>query len=323
MNFLKSREARTLILIVVVFAVGALKEPRLLTASSLNSILLWIPLLAVMAIGQMLIIVSRGIDVSVGSALGLSAMLTGMLFRAQPELNLALGAMVSLGIGAALGLINGILVALARIPPIIVTLGTLSVYRGLVFLVSHGKQVDSSAIPEGLTRWSIEGPLHLGGVTIPWLIFFALIVAVIGQLFTRHTPLGRNLYAIGSYPEAAHLRGVPIKKTILTAYIVCGALAGFAGMLWMSRYGFVNAGTAGKGMELTVIAATVIGGCDVRGGSGTVLGVVLGCVLLGTVNVALAVLGIDADWQMLVYGLVILFALGSDALLGRRAEARA
>ncbi|MBN9503260.1 MAG: ABC transporter permease [Armatimonadetes bacterium] len=314
----KSREMRTLILVILVFAIAAFKEPRLLSASSISSILLWIPLLTVMAVGQMLVIVTRGIDVSVGSMLGLSGMLTGMLFRAHPDLNLALGAGASLGIGAVLGLINGGLIAWAKIPPIITTLGTLSVYRGLTFIVSGGHQIDSNNIPSALTEWSLRGPVTIGGVTLPWLLVFALLAVGLGYFLTNKTVLGRNLYAIGSRPEAAHLRGVPVGKSVFACYVICGALAGFAGLLYASRYGFVNPATAGSGMELTVIAATVIGGCDVKGGSGSVGGVLLGCILLGVVNVALAVLGVAADWQVLVYGSVILIALGLDAFASRR-----
>ncbi|MBX3119867.1 MAG: ABC transporter permease [Fimbriimonadaceae bacterium] len=315
---LRSREARTLALIIVVLVIGAMKEPRLISPSSISSMILWIPLLTVMAVGQMFVIVSRGIDVSVGSILGLSGIIVGMLFRSNPEMSIALGAGLSLGVGATLGLINGSLIAFVKIPPIITTLGTLSAYRGLVFIISGGEQVNSNHIPTAITDWSKNGPVHIGGVTLPWLIIFALLAAVLGHIFAHRTTTGRNLYAIGSHPEAAHLRGVPVRRSVLLAYVLCGALAGFAGILYMSRFGFVNPGSVGQGYELTVIAATVIGGCDVRGGSGSVLGVVLGCVLLGVVNVALAVLGIAADWQVLVYGAVILLALGFDALMGRR-----
>ncbi len=323
LSILSSREARTFALIVLVFLLGVFKEPRLFSPSSISSILLWIPLLTVMAVGQMLVIVSRGIDVSVGSIVGFSGIVVGMLFRDHPGMNIWLGTLLSIGIGAGLGFVNGSLIAWAKIPPIITTLGTLSAYRGLTFIVSGAKQVDSSHIPTAITDWSMSGPLRIGGVTIPWMIVFVLIVAVLGHVYASRTTMGRNLYAIGSHPEAAHLRGVPVAKSVLFAYILCGALAGFAGALYMSRYGFVNPGTAGNGFELTVIAATVIGGCDVRGGSGSVLGVVLGCILLGVVNVGLSVLGIAADWQILVYGAVILLALGFDAFAGRTKEATA
>lgn len=317
-----SRELRALILLVVVFVAAAVKAPRLLEPSSISSILLWIPLLTVMAVGQMLVIVSRGIDVSVGSMLGFSGIAVGMLFRSHPDMNVYLGAGIALGIGAALGTVNGLLVAWAKIPPIITTLGTLSAYRGLTFILSRGEQIDSNNIPIAVSEWSMAGPLKIGGVTIPWILVFTIVVAVCGHIFARRTVTGRNLYAIGSNSEAARLHGVKVGALLILAYAICGALAGFAGIMYASRYGFVNPGTAGFGMELTVIAATVIGGTDVRGGSGSVPGVVIGCVLLGVINVALAVIGIAADWQLFVYGAIILVAVGLDALVGKT-EAKA
>jgi rhamnose transport system permease protein len=318
-----NRELRALILLVVVFATAALKEPRLLEPTSISSILLWIPLLTVMAVGQMLVIISRGIDVSVGATLGFTGIAVGMIFRAHPDLNIYLAAGIALVIGALLGGINGVLVAWARVPPIIATLGTLSAYRGLTFLLSRGSQIDANDIPVALTNWSIHGPIpQVGGVTVPWILVFTLVVAIVGHLLATRTVVGRNLYAVGSNAEAARLHGIKVGSTLALAYVVCGALAGFAGMLYASRYGFVNPGTAGLGMELNVIAAVVIGGCDVRGGAGTVPGVVIGCVLLGVINVALAVIGIAADWQLLVYGAVIMVALCLDAIVSAQAEAR-
>ncbi len=312
-----TRETRALILLIVVFVAAAIKAPRILEPSSISSILLWIPLLTVMAVGQMLVIVSRGIDVSVGSTLGFAGIAVGMIFRSHPDLNIYLGAITALAIGAALGLVNGALVAWLRIPAIISTLGTLSAYRGLTFIFSRGEQIDSNNIPDAVQRWSIDGPVAIRGVTIPWILVFTILVVIAGHLFARRTVIGRNLYAVGSNAEAARIHGVRVNAVTILAYVICGALAGFAGILYASRYGFVNPGTAGVGMELNVIAATVIGGCDVRGGAGTVPGVVIGCVLLGVLNVALAVIGIAADWQLLVYGGVILLALGLDAIVGR------
>ncbi len=306
-------EVRTLALLVLVFAFAALREPRMLQASSLNSILLWIPLLGVIAVGQMMVIATRGIDVSVGSTLGLSAMIVGMQFRVHPEMNVFLGAFLGLAIGAGLGAVNGGLIAYGKLPPIIATLGTLSAYRGLVFIVSHGEQVDSNYIPAALTAWSQDGPLKIGDVTFPWLILLAAIVGIAGHVFLTYRSLGRNVFAVGSNPEAAHLRGLPVRKTLFLVYTICGALAGLAGVMYASRFGFVNPATCGQGMELTVIAAVVIGGTKVSGGSGTIAGVLLGCLLLGTISVALAVLGIEANWQLLVYGSVILIALLLEA----------
>ena len=313
-----TRELRALILLVVVFTAAAIKAPRLLEPSSISTILLWIPLLTVMAVGQMLVIVSRGIDVSIGATLAFTGFSMGLMFQANPHLSLFLAVLAAGGIGLALGFVNGALIAWARIPPIITTLGTLSAYRGLTFIIAGGRQIVRNDIPAGLTNWSMEGPLTVGGVTIPWLLVWAIGVCVLGYIFTSKTVWGRNVYAIGSNPEAAHTHGIRVSRLTVLVYTVCGMLAGIAGLLYASRYGFVNPASAGDGMELTVIAATVIGGCDVRGGSGSVLGVLIGCVLLGTINVALSVVGIAEDWQMLVYGAVILLALSLDGFLARR-----
>jgi rhamnose transport system permease protein len=322
-RFLLRPEVRTFLLLLVILGLAAVKEPRLLETNSLSSILLWIPLLVVMAIGQMGVIVTRGIDVSIGSTLGFAGICVGMIFRSNPEMNVFLGALIGLGIGVVLGFINGALVALAKVPPIIATLGTLSAYRGLVFIVSGGAQVDSNHIPQALTDWTLHGPVTIFGITIPWLVVLSLAIAAIAHYFFAFTRTGRNMFAIGSNPEAAHLRGVPVRSTVLIAYTISGALAGLAGVMYASRYGYVNPGSAGVSMELTVIAATVIGGCEVTGGSGSILGVLLGCVLLGAVNVALSVLGISANWQLLVYGAVIIGALFFDAVASRLQNRRA
>lgn len=303
------REGGTLVLLILVVLFAVMREPRFLEAKTINSILLWMPLLAVVGMGQMLVIVTRGIDVSVGSIVGFAGIAAGMLFRDNPGMNLFVGTLAGVGVGLLLGAVNGAAIAWARVPPIIATLGTLSAYRGLVFILSGGKQIDSNHIPEGLTRLSIDGPIRLGEVTIPWILMIALLIAAATSWFVKRTRTGRDIFALGSHPEAARLRGIMVTRTTFLVYSVTGALAGLAGVLYASRYGFVNPATAGQGMELSVIAAVVIGGTKVTGGSGTVLGVLLGCLLLGTINVALAVLGIAATWQLLVYGVVILIAL--------------
>lgn len=305
-------ESRVAVMLLAVLVAGAIKEPRLLSAPSINSILLWIPLLVVMGVGEMLVLATRGIDVSIGSMLGLSGMIVGGLLHSQIVSNPLLALLIGLLVGCLMGLVNAGLIALCRVPPIIATLGTLTAYRGLAFIVSQGKQVDSNDIPAGLSRLSLEGPVRAGEVVVPWLVVMALVVASAAHVYASKTRPGRALYAVGSNAEAARLRGLSVNSPLVVAYTACGAMAGLAGVMYASRYGFVNPGSAGLDMELTVIAAAVIGGCDVRGGVGTVPGVLLGCVLLGVINVGLAVLGIAADWQMLVYGAVILFALGMN-----------
>lgn len=295
-------------LLVVVLATARV-QPRFLGSESANGILLYLPLLTVLGMGQMLVIVTRGIDVSVGSIVGVAAMVVGMTFRAHPSLSLVWATLEGVGVGLLLGGLNAVAIAWGRVPPVVVTLGTLSAYRGLTFIVSGGKQVSSNDLPDSLTRLSTHGPIALGGATLPWTLVLALSVAGATALFVRYTRAGRDVFALGSAPEAARLRGVPVLRTTFLVYAVSGALAGLAGVLYASRYGFINAGTAGQGLELSIIAAVVIGGTKVTGGSGSVSGALLGCLLLATIGQALAVLGIDATWQGLAYGLIILIAL--------------
>ncbi len=312
------RELRALILIILLLVAGAIKAPRLLEATSLNSMILGLPILLVVAVGQMPVIVSRGVDLSVGSTLGLGGIVAGMTLRSHPHLPLALAALIAIGTGLAVGVINGLLIGYAKIPPILATLGGLSAWRGACFIVSGSKQVDANDIPSSVTDLAQTGPLKIGSVTIPWMLLLALVIACLVALWTNRTKIGRDVFALGSNPEAAHLRGVQTKRALLATYALCGSLAGLGGLLYAARYGFVNPGSAGGGFELTVIAAVVIGGCDVRGGTGSVTGVVLGCALLTILDVALAVLGIAADWKVFTYGAVILLALVFDALAKRR-----
>lgn len=314
------REIRGLLLFLIVFLTAALIEPRFLQPPALTSILLATPLLLAGAVGQTFVIASRGIDVSVGSSLGLCAMVVGLVYRAAPHMPVWVGVVLGPILGLVVGLVNGSLVSWVRIPPIVATLGTLTAIRGLIFVVCGGNQVDSNYIPEGLTKLSIEGPASVAAVTVPWVVLAAVGCALVGSWIARMTRFGRNVFALGSNPDAAALRGVPVAKTALFAYALCGTMAGFAGVLYLSRFGFANPATVGLGMELPIIAATVIGGCDVRGGSGSIVGVALGCLLLATISVALAVTGIAADWQLLVYGLTILAALAFEATLGQRGK---
>jgi len=309
------RELGILVFLVLVLAITLVLKPDFLKPINIRSILLWIPLLTVIAMGEMMVIITRGIDVSVGSILAFSGIVVGMIFRDNPDFNVYLGTLLGIFLGLVLGAVNGILIAYLNIPPIITTLGTLSAYRGLVFIVSNGRQIDPNHVPRQLIQWSQRGPFEIQW--IPWVVIVAIAAAVITYLFLRYTRRGRAIYAIGGNPQAALLRGIPVKSTTLLVYAITGAMAGLAGILYASRYGFVNPGETGVGFELTVIAAVVIGGTNLFGGSGTVFGVVLGCLLLGTINVALAVLGVASTWQLAIYGFVILLAVLVDAIIQR------
>jgi rhamnose transport system permease protein len=312
MNMLRGillrREAGIAAMILVFCLAVGLYKPQFLTVNQLRVVLLLVPLIMIAAMGQMLVIVARHVDLSTGSMLGLSAMLTGMMFRDLPEIPWGVGFIVAIGTGALLGLVNGALVTAFRLPAIIVTLGTLNLYRGLTFIVSNARQVDRQFVPSALKAMSQTSPIF----GIPWIILMALGIAALAYWFTMHTRVGRQIFALGSNPAAAALRGVKVNRVTLLVFTISGALSGLAGIMYASRWGFVNPSNTGFGFEFQVIAAVVIGGVSINGGIGTVLGVMLGVLLLGCVAAALPLLGIPGIAQGAIYGAVILVALVID-----------
>jgi rhamnose transport system permease protein len=323
---IRRREAGILVMIVLLAAVVGMIEPRFLSLETARIVLLAIPLILIAAMGQLMVIVARHVDLSIGSILGFSAILAGMMFRDLPDWPILAAVLAAILVGAGLGLINGLIVVAFNLPSIIVTLGTLSLYRGLVFLVSSSRQVDPQYIPKSLIQMS-QASLIPG---IPWIVIIAFLIALATYLFLDHTRLGRQIYALGSNPAAAPLRGIRVVPVTLLVFTLSGALAGVAGIIYASRFGYVNPGITGVGFEFTVIAAVVIGGVSINGGVGTVLGTILGVVLLGMVNVALPILGVSAFWQDAIYGAVIIIALlidrsvrlrGAGALAAARARA--
>jgi rhamnose transport system ATP-binding protein len=312
-NLLRFRELGIGLFVVLVFIAATIKTRSILAPENLRNILLYTPLIVVVAMGQMMVIISRNIDLSVGSILAFASIVTCGIFVNHPGFPLPLAALLATAIGAAMGLLNGTLITLARVPAIIATLGTLSAYRGLVFMYSGGRQVDPDKIPPSLIHLSQPSAIY-----IPWIVVSALVIAVLNGLFLRYTRTGREIFAIGSNPHAAQLRGIPVRRVLLLIFTITGALSGFAGLLYASKFGFVNPSKTGVEMELVVISAAVIGGTNVFGGSGTVFGVVLGCVFLGLVNTAMPVAGISAFWQRAIYGCAILAAATVDTLIQRR-----
>ena len=301
-------------LLLLVLGVGTI-QPRFFGIDTLGIVLLAVPLILIAAMGQMMVIVARHIDLSIGSMLGFSAIAAGIVFRDHPEWPLYVGFLVALSVGAVLGFFNGLLITLFKLPSIIVTLGTLSLYRGLIFILSDGRQIDPNHIPEALI--AMAQPSSFG---LPWIVVIALAVAFATWLLMKHTQVGRQSYAIGSNPDAARLRGIKVAPLTVLVFTLSGILAGLAGIVYAARFGYVNPGITGVGFEFTVIAAVVIGGASIAGGIGTVLGTLIGVLLLGTVSVALPILGVSGFWQSATYGAIILLALLMDRLVRRRSQ---
>jgi rhamnose transport system permease protein len=313
-SILLRREMGILVVIILFCLAVGIAKPRFLTLDNFRTMLMLIPLIMIVAMGQMLVIIARHVDLSVGSTLGFAAMMTALMFKLQPDIPWFLGFPLAIGIGAVLGFMNGLTVIVFRLPAIIVTLGTLYLYRGLTFIASGAKQIDRQFIPGPLKAMSANAPTFW----FPWILIIALAVVLVTYWFANHSRLGRQIYAIGSNPVAAPLRGIPVTAVTLTVFSISGALAGLAGIMYASRWGFVNPSNTGWGFEFQVIAAVVIGGVSINGGVGSVLGVVLGVVLLGCVSSALPLLGIAGTVQSAIYGLVIIVALVIDQTVRER-----
>lgn len=305
---LRRREAGIAVMLIVFCLVVGAIQPRYLSLDTLRIVMLATPLIMIAGMGQMMVLIARHVDLSIGSILGFSAIVAGMAFRDIPDMPWYIGFLIAISVGAGLGFVNGAFVTIFRLPSIIVTLGTLSLYRGLLFLISDARQVDPQYIPRPLISMSQTSPIY----GIPWIIFIALAIAGAAYVFLDHTRLGRQIYAIGSNPTAAPLRGIRVVPLTLLVFTLSGALAGLAGVLYASRFGYVNPSITGVGFEFAVIAAVVVGGVSINGGVGSVLGTVLGVLFLGAVSVALPILGVSAFWRSAIFGAMIIIALLID-----------
>jgi rhamnose transport system permease protein len=312
---LRVRELGIVGALALLIAVTAILEPRFVEANSLRNLALNASIFAILAVGQTLVLITRNVDLSVGSVLGLSAYLAGDLLASNPDLALPLVFLLGIALGAACGLLNGVLVTWGQVPALVVTLGTLYAFRGLAFLWTDGSQISAHQLPDPFLNLGTDS---IAGV--PFLVLIALVVVlVVGQWLRDYRP-GRELYAIGSNPEGARLAGVRSQRRVLVAFVLAGALAGLGGVLFTARFGTVDA-TAGVGYELTVIAAAVVGGVAIFGGTGTVYGAALGALLLGTITSSLIVLRVEAFWQQAAIGALLLLAIALDRLVAIRIAA--
>jgi rhamnose transport system permease protein len=302
------------IVVLLIFLIG-LRAPIFLTPGSLREVLSDTAILVILVLGQMLVILTRGIDLSVAANLALTGMLMALLSTAAPWLPGIVFLVLAAGVGLLLGAINGLMVWRIGIPPIVATLGTLSIYRGVIFLLTGGEWVNSNEMSPpflGFPRLTL-----LGFDMLTWL---AVLVTLGVWFLLAHTRFGRNFYAAGGNPRAAVYTGIDPAREQFLAFCLSGMLAGLCGYLWVSRYAVAYVDTA-LGFELQVIAACVIGGISIAGGIGTVIGGVLGALFLGVVKNALPAVGISPFWQMGISGVVIVVAVILNAR-GERREGR-
>src|SRR5436309_769755 len=305
------RELGLLVVLLLIIVVVGVQVPQFLTLSNMEQILLSVSILAIVAIGETLVILTRNVDLSVGSIVGFAAFVAANLFKQNPGANLLLGILLGCALGLVLGAVNGLLVTWGRVPAIVATLGTLYVYRGLDFLYAGGNQVSASDVPDSFL--SLATAPFLG---IPLLIWFAAVLAILFGYLLHSSRTGRQLYAIGSNPDAARLVGIRSSLLVFGTFAIAGLLSGFAGVLWAARFATVDA-TAASGLELQVIAAVVVGGVNIFGGSGTILGAMLGAIVLGTIDNSLSFLKVSQFWLLAIDGAAILIAVTLDAFITR------
>lgn len=316
-NLLKARESGILLALILVIVAATLTNPNFLFSSDgFRDLLLTPSILLLVAVGQAIVIITRNVDLSVGSVLGLTAYLTGRLFIDVPGIPVIAVFMIGIAFGGVLGLINGALVAFARVPSLVITLGTLYAYRGINVLWTGGDRIDSSDMPRSFLALGTQSFFF-----IPVLTIIAFVVLALAAWFLRNQRAGRELYAIGSDPAAANLYGLQVTQRVLAAFVLCGALAGLAGVLYAARFGTVNS-QAGSGFELDAVGAAVIGGVAIFGGSGSVWGAAIGAYLLLTINRALPILGVQDFWQRAVVGVLIIGAIVLDRILAVRQAKR-
>lgn len=283
-----------------------------------NRLTLELAIPLVVAVGQVLVVLTRNIDLSVSSIVGLTAYVVGTLLTRQPDLPAFVAVLLAIAMGVGLGAINGLIVAYGGVPAIITTLGTLAIYRVVLVEISGAKTVTTADLPDWLNDVPSSTVATIGDFDIRVLVVVALVVCAGGQLLLRYLPFGRRLFAIGSNPEAAVSSGLSVKRDVFLAFTICGGLSGLAGFMYLARYGNITV-TAAQGMELQVVAAVVVGGVNIFGGSGSMIGAFLGVVLIETLQQSLLRWANVSEFvKDALLGLLILLAVTADALvLGR------
>jgi rhamnose transport system permease protein len=300
-------------LLIIVIVVG-LQQPRFLSPNNIRQILEAVSILAVLAVGQTMVVLTRNVDLSVASIVGLVAFVAGDLFKRNPGISVPLVVTLVLLLGLGLGAINGLLVTFGQVPAIVATLGTLYVYRGIDYLIASGRQITVSDVPTAYRDIANAEPF---GIPLP--IIITAVVVLAGTYLLRYTRFGRQLYAVGSNPEAANVIGLKRDQIVFAEFAFSGLLAGLGGILWGAKFGAVDA-RAAYGYELQVIAAVVVGGVNIFGGVGTVVGALLGAIVLGSIQNALTILRLNPFWLQAISGAVILIAVLIDALITRRLQ---
>jgi rhamnose transport system permease protein len=308
------REAYLIVILIVLSLLISLVEPRFLNTDNLQQVLLSATLVSIVAIGEAMIIIARQIDISVGPIVAASAFVSADFLAQHPSEPLILIFAIGCGIGAAMGAINGVLVAGFRIPAIVATLGTLAMFRGAIIVLAGGRQISATVLPKNFAQLAEASFLGL-----PALVWAAAVLVLVFSWTARFTRFGRNLYAIGSNPEGARLAGINEGLHIGLAFVQMGLLCGLVGVLWAARFGTVHAAIAPT-LNIDVILACVLGGVSIFGGSGTIVGAVVGALIIAVLKNGVLLVGVNQFWIQAIIGAAILATVVFYNLATLRAE---
>ncbi len=310
----QNRVAMLFLLIIAAVIAMSIGMPRFLQISNFSNIFADSSILVMVALGQFLVILTGGIDLSVGSIMAFCGMLGAMINMYYPEISPVWCLVAGAGTGALFGLFNGLFVAYGRIPAIIVTLGSMGVFRGFTFVLSQGQWVTAHEMTHGFTQ--IPHGMLLG---IPNIIVFAIVTALVIFYFVQYTRTGRELYAIGGNKSAAVLVGIKEEKLQIIIFVVCGLICGLSGVLWAARYA-AAVNEMATGFEMMTVASCVLGGVSISGGSGLVGGVILGALFMGLLNNSLTMIKNMAFYQMFIQGMVVILAMVFNELIARNSN---
>jgi rhamnose transport system permease protein len=307
----KFRELGLVVFIVLISIIIQFRNQEFLTAGNIKSLLTNTAILGILSVGMMMVLITGGIDLSIGAIMAFCGMVTALSGNAYPDLPPLFLILEGTLIGAAAGAVIGLLIARFSILPIIATLGLMNVIRGLTYIVSGGQWVSAYQMSTGFKNLATGTFLGINN-----LIIIALLIYIVFYYFINFTRTGRRIYAVGSSPEAAEITGLPKKRIVWMVYVLMGALAGLGGVLWVAKFASAQGDTA-AGYEMNVIAACVLGGVSVSGGRGKVLGLVLGVILFGILANALPLINVSPFWQQAIQGFVILAAIITNVLIKR------
>jgi rhamnose transport system permease protein len=302
-----------IIIIIISMAVG-IRSPKFFSLVNISDLFSNTAILSILAMGMMIVMITGGIDLTVASTMALSEMVTALTVQAFNSLNPIIAVLIGVAVGILCGSLVGLFVVQFNVVPMIATLGLMSVYRGLTYIISNSTWVGADKLSPGFLSLATGNIFGINN-----LVVIAILLYIIAYYFLNLTRFGREIYAVGSNTESARVSGIKTKRVFFSVYVIMGAAAGLSGVLWVSKFASAQGDTA-LSYEMTVIAACVVGGVSLLGGSGKLSGIILGSILIGLLNDALPLINVSAFWQTAIQGAVILFAVITNILFKRRVE---